>query len=156
MSEDQMMEGGCMCGAVRYRTSGLPFSVAHCHCHSCRKHTGAPVVTLAGYRIDQVEFTGEERSLYESSPGATRGYCRKCGTPLTWEGDGGDLGFIVELHLSTFDDPAALKPTAHAFYLERLPWFDIADDLPRYEGFAELSQVICHGPAGDTTVTEHQ
>ena len=146
MSDENTMTGGCMCGAVRYETSGEPFSVAHCHCHSCRKHTGAPVVTLAGYTKKQVTFFGDERRFYESSPGALRAYCEKCGTPLTWEGDGGDLGPIVELHLSTFDDPEALVPSAHAFYPERISWFDIADDLPRYDGFAELSTLLCKGP----------
>jgi hypothetical protein len=146
MTGETKRTGGCMCGAVRYEASGEPFSVAHCHCHSCRKHTGAPVVTLAGYLKDQVRFSGAERSLYESSPGALRAYCSRCGSPLTWEGDGGDLGPIIELHLSSFDQPEALAPTAHAFYPERLPWFDIADDLPRYEGFAELSKLLGNGP----------
>ena len=147
MSDDVKMTGGCMCGEVRYETSGDPFSVAHCHCHSCRKHNGAAVVTLAGYTADQVTFSGQERSFYESSKGATRAFCNHCGTPLTWEGDGGEeLGPILELHLSTFDEPEKLIPTAHAFYPERISWFDIADDLPRYEGFAEMSPVICTGP----------
>ena len=146
MTDEMIRSGGCMCGAVRYEASGEPFSIAHCHCHSCRKHTGGAVVTLAGYLKEQVSFSGAERSLYESSPGALRAYCGQCGSPLTWEGDGGDLGPIVELHLSTFDEPEALVPTAHAFYPERLPWFDIADDLPRYEGFAELSTLLGNGP----------
>ena len=81
------------------------------------------------YVKEQVSFYGTERSFYESSPGALRAYCGQCGSPLTWEGDGGELGLIVELHLSTFDEPEAVVPTAHAFYPERLPWFDIADDL---------------------------
>lgn len=149
MSKATKMTGGCMCGAVRYETTGDPFAVSHCHCESCRKHNGGPVVTLAGYTKDQVEFSGAKRSLYESSPGAIRAFCQKCGTPLTWEGDGGELGPIIELHLSTFDEPAALKPTSHAFYPERISWFEIADDLPRYEGFAELSPLLCHGPAED-------
>ena len=42
-------QGGCLCGAVRYETRGESFSVAHCHCHSCRKHNGGPLVTLAGF-----------------------------------------------------------------------------------------------------------
>ena len=146
MSAEITRTGGCMCGSVRYEVRGEPFSIAHCHCHSCRKHTGAPVVTLAGYLKDQVQFSGAERSLYESSPGALRAFCSQCGSPLTWEGDGGDLGPIVELHLSTFDEPEDLVPTAHAFYPERLPWFEIADDLPRYEGFAELSKELGKGP----------
>ena len=146
MTEDIDRTGGCMCGAVRYEARGEPFSVAHCHCQSCRKHTGAPVVTLAGYLKEQVSFSGAERSLYESSPGALRAYCGQCGSPLTWEGDGGDLGPIVELHLSTFDEPEGLVPTAHAFYPEHLPWFDIADNLPRYDGFADLSTLLGNGP----------
>ena len=138
-----------MCGAVRYETRGEPFSVAHCHCESCRKHNGAVVATLVGYKADQVSFSGNERRRYESSPGAQRGFCGDCGTPLTWEGDGGELGPIVELHLSTFDEPSALVPTAHAFYNERIPWFEILDDLPRFDGFADLSTQICVGPIGD-------
>jgi len=146
MTQETKRTGGCMCGAVRYEAGGEPFSVAHCHCHSCRKHTGGPVVTLAGYLKEQVSFSGTERSFYESSPGALRAYCASCGSPLTWEGDGGDLGPIIELHLSTFDEPEGLVPTAHAFYPERLPWFDIADDLPRYEGFADISTLLGRGP----------
>ncbi len=148
MAEETIpMAGGCMCGAVRYETTGEPFSVAHCHCHSCRKHNGGPVVTLAGFKADQVKFSGKERSLYESSPGVGRAFCATCGTPLTWEGDGGDLGSIFEFHISTFDNPDALVPSAHAFYPERIQWFEIDDNLPRYEGFAEESPILCHGSA---------
>ena len=147
MSADTTMNGGCMCGAVRYETTGETFGVQHCHCHSCRKHNGGPVVTLAGYKADQVTFSGDDRKIYESSPGVGRAFCGKCGTPLTWEGDGGELGPIFEFHISTFDNPDVLVPTGHSFDPERIPWFDIADGLPRYEGFAEGSPVLRHGPA---------
>ncbi|MBW2541590.1 MAG: hypothetical protein JRF15_05805, partial [Deltaproteobacteria bacterium] len=63
--------------------------------------------------------------------------------------DGGELGPIFEFHLSTFDDPNLLVPTAHAFYPERIAWFDIADDLPRYEGFADDNPPLQRGPAGE-------
>jgi hypothetical protein len=141
--------GGCMCGAVRYEVTGDSFSVVHCHCLSCRRHTGAPVVTLAGFKQDQVRFTSGERRIYESSPGVGRAYCGQCGTPLTWEGDGGELGPIIELHISTFDNPDILVPTGHAFEPERISWFDIADNLPRYEGFSEDSPLLRHGPVSD-------
>jgi hypothetical protein len=147
MIEDSSLSGGCMCGAVRYETSGESFGVAHCHCESCRKHNGGPVVTLAGYKADNVVFSGSDRKIYESSPGVGRSFCGNCGTPLTWEGDGGELGQILEIHISTFDDPELLVPTSHGFYSERISWFDIADDLPRHEGFAGDSPVLRHGPA---------
>ena len=148
MSDDTKMAGGCMCGAVRYETTGDSFGVAHCHCHSCRKHNGAAVVTLAGYNANQVAFSGDERKIYESSPGVGRAFCGKCGTPLTWEGDGGE-GLIFEFHISTFDNPDALVPTGHSFDGERIAWFDIADNLPRYEGFSGDSALLRHGPVSD-------
>ncbi len=143
----ETVTGGCMCGAVRYEAAGGSFKVIHCHCQSCRKHTGAPVVTLAGFRADQVKFSGDERKIYASSPGVGRAFCAKCGTSLTWEADVGDLGPICSFHISTFDNPDALMPTAHTFYSERISWFDIADNLPRYEGFSENSPLLCRGPS---------
>ena len=148
MSTETTMTGGCMCGAVRYETTGESFGVSHCHCHSCRKHNGAAVVTLAGFKADQVTFSGAERKVYESSPGVGRAFCGNCGTPLTWEGDGGEMGPILELHISTFDDPNVLVPTVHAFYPERITWFDIADNLPRQEAFPG-SKTLRHGPSED-------
>ncbi len=148
-SEAKTTTGGCMCGAVRYETMGESFKVIHCHCQSCRKHNGASAVTLAGFKVDQVEFSGDERKIYESSPGIGRAFCGKCGTPLTWEGDSSHRGPNIELHISTFDDPSVLVPTAHAFHSERIPWFDIADNLPRYEGFSGNSPLLRHGPVSD-------
>ena len=146
MADAIAMTGGCMCGSVRYQTTGEPLMVTHCHCQSCRRHNGAVVATLAGFKADQVTFTGNERKLYSSSPGVNRAFCGDCGTPLTWEGEAPDLGPFCEIHLSTFDDPAALVPTAHAFESDRVPWFEVADQLPRYEGPIMGNQPTRHGP----------
>ena len=146
---DKTYAGGCMCGAVRYAAAGEPFSVTHCHCLSCRKHNGGPVVTLAGFKADDVSFSGTDRKIYESSPGVGRAFCGNCGTPLTWEGDGGELGPIFELHISTFDEPDGLVPTAHGFHNERIAWFDIADGLPRYNDFPGEGEVAHNGPVSD-------
>ncbi len=70
----EIVTGGCMCGAVRYEAIGEPLDVGYCHCHSCRRHTGAPVVTFVMFEADQVRFTGRERSIYNSSPGVGRAF----------------------------------------------------------------------------------
>ncbi|MEJ2123121.1 MAG: GFA family protein, partial [Alphaproteobacteria bacterium] len=75
MAEATKVAGGCMCGAVRYSTRGEPSRVLHCHCQSCRTHTGAPVATLAVFKADLVEFSGGERKIYNSSPGVGRAFC---------------------------------------------------------------------------------
>ena len=127
---DSPLAGGCLCGAVRYRVDAPPIWVGYCHCTSCRRGTGAPVTTFVGARADSVTFTTGVRALYASSPGVRRGFCARCGTPLTYEGDRfpGETHFYV----STFDDPQAFRPTFHVYCEERLEWLEIADSLPRH------------------------
>jgi hypothetical protein len=146
--EQENFTGGCMCGAVRYEASGDPISLIFCHCESCRRHTGAPVVALAGFKLEQVRFTLGERATYESTPGVQRGFCSRCGTPLTWEGDGEELGPLVEIHVGTTDDPNQLAPQLHLHYAERIPWFEVSDALPRYHEWEEAEGLISTGPVG--------
>lgn len=139
--------GGCMCGEIRYETIGGPDRVLHCHCLSCRHHTGAPMATLAVFRADQVSFSGNGRKLYKSAPGVDRTFCANCGTSLTWETDFGDEGSLCAIHISAFDDPEALTPTGHSFYAERIAWFDVTDDLPRHAGFVAHTEPLQFGPS---------
>lgn len=123
-----------MCGAVRYQMTGPPLSTLYCHCESCRKHTGAPVVALAGYKRDQMHYTSGAPKLHISSPGVGRAFCGDCGTPMTWEGDGGEeIGPLVEILIATLDSPDAFPPECHIHHGERLPWLETADRLPRYK-----------------------
>lgn len=134
MANDEIVTGGCMCGAIRYEATGKPINVAYCHCTDCRGYTGAPVVAWATFETKNVRFTKGERKIYESSPGKGWGFCDQCGTSLTWEGE--SFGNIVtEFHISSLDKPANFVPDRHWFDSERIPWFDVADDLPRYHIF---------------------
>jgi len=96
----QKVTGGCMCGAVRYEAPA-PHSVIYCHCKDCRRHSGAPVVSFVGYLKSDVKWTGEARNIYKSSEKIERGFCNKCGTPLTWEGSVEELGGdLIELFVA--------------------------------------------------------
>jgi hypothetical protein len=146
--ETKTTTGGCMCGAVRYEAVGEPLGVGHCHCSSCRRHTGAPVVTFVAFDAQQVRFPKGERRIYNSSPGVGRAFCDQCGTPLTWEGHTAlwDTS-IIEFHISTLDDPEAFAPNLHWFHSERIAWFDVADDLPRYRELDDGAEPYQRGPA---------
>ena len=72
-----------------------------------------------------------DRSIYESSPGVRRGFCARCGTPVSYESD--RTGDELHLYVCTFDDPQNFVPTGHVFHAERVPWFEIHDALPRFE-----------------------
>lgn len=125
--------GGCMCGAIRFKSEGAPLAVAHCHCEDCRSHTGAPVVTYVVFKSTEVHFLEGERKIYESSPGIGRAFCGDCGTPLSWEGFSNVFeADIVEFYISLFDEPETFIPDRHWFHRERIGWFDVADNLPRH------------------------
>lgn len=123
--------GGCRCGAVRYTAGREPIWAAHCHCESCRRATGAPIVTWAGYRDEGFAVVRGAAKAYSSSPGVTRTFCEACGSPLTYQSE----RWPGETHVLavTFDDPDWVQPEAHVFYVERLPWIAMEDDLPRYK-----------------------
>ncbi len=139
--------GGCMCGAVRFRTAGAPTRIINCHCEDCRRHTGAPAATLAVYGAEQVSFSGTDRKAYKSSPGTERAFCPECGTSITFETDLRGYGRVCAIHISTFDDADAMVPTHHSYYADRISWFDMVDDLPRYERLVVDGELMCHGPA---------
>ena len=92
-------------------------------------------------------FSGHDRKIYQSTENVGRGFCGKCGTPLTWETVFDNEGSICAVHISTFDNPELMIPTAHSFYPERIPWFDVQDNQPRHEGFVAGSEPLCYGPA---------
>ena len=129
MSDDKH-EGGCLCGAVRYRIQGAARWVAHCHCQSCRRHTGSPVTTFVGLTKPQVEFIAGTPRERESSPGVWRRHCADCGTPLTYEAKRCDDE--THIYLCTLDDPGAFTPQLHVFTEETVPWLHVEDGLPRY------------------------
>ena len=129
-SETTTSEGGCSCGAVRYRFAGAPKWTSHCHCSDCRRTAGAPFVTYIGLQAPQVTWRGDAPVRYHSSPGVTRSFCGTCGTPLTYEGE----RWPGEVHIfaATLDDPGVISPQAHVYVGQKLPWVHLSDGLPRF------------------------
>lgn len=124
-------EGGCLCGAVRLRASGRPFTVVYCYCVDCRRSTGAPVSLFAGYEAEKVELDREAVRFYSSSRDVVRSFCGTCGTPISYED--GRLEGEIYVHAGVFDDPEAFEPEAHSWVSQKPGWLEIGDGLPRYQ-----------------------
>ena len=139
---EQVTSGKCLCGQIKFRVQGAPLWVAHCHCNSCRRSTGAPVTTFVGFDKQQVSFEGD-RVFYNSSPGVQRGFCAHCGTPMTYESDRCENE--VHFYISVIDDPEQFIPERHVFYDEHIKWLEVNDDLPRFSGF-DRDQPTSWGP----------
>ena len=140
---DKPVTGRCLCGDVRYEYTGAPVKILHCHCVSCRRHTSSPVGTFVCVPGDGFRYTQGKPVEYASSPGVTRTHCGRCGSPMTYAPE---RNTQIDLYLATLDDPTAIVPTYHVFTEEQLPWFEIADALPRYARGSIGNQPVRHGP----------
>lgn len=136
--------GGCLCGAVAYRTTGEPRWIGLCHCRSCRRATGGILTAAAGFRRADVVFPKERPRTYGSSAGVRRGFCATCGTTLTYESD--RWPDDIHIMVATFERPDLLEPQFHIFAAERVPWLDLHDPLPRYLGTPGEGRLIAEPP----------
>jgi hypothetical protein len=124
------LEGGCLCGRVRYRIDGPPDHADYCHCRMCQRASGAPVVPWLTMASADFAWTAGEPAVYRSSPGAERLFCGACGTQLGFRELANPAS--LDVTLASLDDPAAVRPNHHIWTASRIAWFDIADDLPHY------------------------
>jgi hypothetical protein len=124
------LQGGCMCGAVRYEASGEPFNATLCHCVDCRRASGAPALAWFSVRRDTLHWTRGSPARNASSPGVERLFCGQCGTQLTWDGAGAPGE--IDVTVCSLDDPEAVAPADHTFASQQLRWLHLADTLPRY------------------------
>jgi hypothetical protein len=124
-----MLTGGCFCGRVRYETDAAPYNETNCHCSICRRTTGAPFVAWFSVARSQFRLRGE-LSRFRSSGKATRGFCRDCGTQITFELDG--AGDEIDVTTASLDEPNAVPPRDHTRTSSRLEWVKLGDGLPQF------------------------
>ncbi len=126
--------GGCFCGAVRYEVSGAPRVVCYCHCESCRRAAGSPVVAWATFGRSRFHVTRGSLAEFNSSPRVVRGFCARCGSCLTYSHEG--RAAEIDVTLATLAAAAEFAPTMHVWVADKLPWVSIDDGLPQFAGTA--------------------
>jgi hypothetical protein len=117
--------GGCQCGAVRFRIHGQLGRPSICHCRMCQKQFGSFFSALVTAPPDGLEWTRGEPSYFQSSVNIDRGFCKNCGTPLTYRHPGG-----VELAIGAFDNRSDLAPKIQVNHASRLPWVETIFEQP--------------------------
>ena len=133
-------EGGCLCGAVRYRLALVPRHVVHCHCSQCRGAPVAPVVTWTMVRETEFAIVKGEPAWFVSSDHGRRGFCARCGTQLLFVST--RYPGAVDVTAASFDDPERLVPLRHVFAPERIPWLEMSDSLPRHVGDSKSERML--------------
>ncbi|WP_171236556.1 GFA family protein [Ruegeria sp. HKCCA6837] len=133
------LQGGCYCGAVRYQLATPPAWSGHCHCRSCQMALGGAFVTWAKVAAEDFAVIKGEIQHIEKTPGIRRGFCRDCGTTLTYaalnEVEGQDWSADAWFSAVTLDDPSIAQPKAHIFVSHQQPWIKLDDGLPTFPEF---------------------
>ena len=102
------LEGGCLCGRVRYRVTAAPLDSAYCHCRMCQKSSGAPLQASAEFPIAAFEVTEGRLKAYRSSPWALRRFCPDCGSQISFEL--AESPTYISVNLATLDRPEVISP----------------------------------------------
>lgn len=132
------MEGGCACGAVRYRLEDAPMVVHCCHCRWCQRETGSAFVINAVIERDRVTLLAEEPELVmtpsESGRGQEIARCPSCRVAVWsyYPNAGRKAAFV---RVGALDAPAAVMPDVHIFTRSKLPWVRLPEGAKAYEAF---------------------
>lgn len=131
-------EGGCLCGQVRYQVTEPATFCAICCCESCTMAAGAPSICWTGFEKSGFKILKGDVETFQSSPGVNRGFCRHCGTTLTYQMDPSTyqmdtsaieqpvIGDDMFIATRTLDNPNAFPPDhGPVFYDERVSWFNL-------------------------------
>ncbi len=113
------VDGGCLCGRVRYRLHGEPKQTSDCHCEDCRRASAAPYVTWCTFRSDKVELlSGEVREVPYA--GSLRYFASCCGTHLFVRNH--QTSEWIDITVASLDDPKAFAPEVAIWIEDKLPW----------------------------------
>lgn len=128
---EKSLEGGCLCGEVRYRVSGEIIDAGYCHCRICQRASGAPVVAWFTVPVGAFSYLQGMPSVFRSSAQSQREFCGGCGTQLVFRRSEGPV--TADVTIASLDDPSLVRPEYHIWRESRIRWFETADSLPRHD-----------------------
>jgi hypothetical protein len=140
---EKPLDGGCACGAVRYRLLAAPMLVHCCHCRDCQRQTGSAFVINALIETEKIALlagapepvpvptdSGRPHDIYR---------CPTCRVAV-WS-DYGRRPALRFVRVGTLDEPGALPPDVHIYTRSRLPWVTLPAGVPAFAEYYELERV---------------
>lgn len=134
-------EGGCACGAVRYRLISEPMFVHGCHCSDCQRETGSAFAVNALIEADKVELLAAKPVAVETPSASGKGQviwrCPACQVAL-WSNYAGMGKGVHFLRAGTLDEPGDLAPDVHIYTRSKRPWVRLPDGAPAFAGYYDM------------------
>lgn len=143
-SDEPPFDGGCACGALRYRLHLAPMFVHCCHCKRCQRETGGPFAHHA-----MIEFT--QMSVLQGAPefvdvptdSGRKHWVARCPDCLTalWNEHGSRKAITRYVRVGTLDAPARFPPLAHIYVKSKQPWLTLSGDIPSFSGYYDAAKL---------------
>jgi hypothetical protein len=129
-------EGGCACGAVRYRLASEPLFVHCCHCLNCQRQTGSAFVVNVLIEGDRIEvLSGEPHAVDVPRDDGSRQRiyrCPECQVAIFSEYGGPAVRFV---RAGTLDEPKGVTPDVHIYTKSRAGWVVLPDGAPAFDEY---------------------
>ena len=131
------LEGGCLCGKVRYHSNAEPAMQVICHCKTCQKNSGGAFSLNVAVPEESFSAEGDTLSSYEDHSGASgqtfyRNFCSNCGSHVFSHGPA--YGPMTFIKAGTLDDPSWLDPTTHIWCAEKIAFVQIPEGATQAPG----------------------
>lgn len=134
-------DGGCTCGAVRYRMTGAPLFVHCCHCRWCQRETGSAFALNAMIEADRVHLLQGEPEVVNTPSNSGKGQkisrCPACRIAL-WSHYAGAGDTVRFVRVGTLNEPDRLPPDIHIFTASKQPWVILPQGTPAVAGYYDL------------------
>jgi hypothetical protein len=136
------LEGGCACGAVRYRLTSDPLFVHCCHCLNCQRQTGSAFVINLLIETDRVELlAGDPVPIAVPRSGGKKQKVWRCPTCQIAVYSQYTHRHVRFVRGGTLDDPAAVSPDVHIFTRSKLPWVTLPDSVPAFATYYDTKKL---------------
>lgn len=136
-------EGGCACGAVRYRLTSAPMFVHCCHCLDCQRQTGSAFAINALIEADRVMLLSGDPQPVAVPTDSGRPHeifrCPRCQAAV-WSVYGG-RSVLRFVRVGTLDQPSALAPDVHIYTRSKVPWVTLPSGVPAFEAYYDPGQL---------------
>ena len=127
------IEGGCLCGKVRYAAEAEPIFVGVCHCRNCQKGTGSAFSSVVGLAKPAVDVQGTLTTFAgrgDSGKATYRRFCPECGSPVIHEAE--VMPDVVMIMTGTLDDASWVKPGMEIYCDRAQPWVSLVGERQRF------------------------
>lgn len=137
------LDGGCACGALRYRLHAAPMFVHCCHCTRCQRETGGPFAHHAMVEFTQMTtLAGEPEFVSVPTDSGGRHWVARCPACRTavWNEHGSRKAVTRYLRVGTLDTPDACPPQAHIFVRSKQSWLVLPPGVPAFPTYYDAAR----------------